>query len=340
MGFILSFSDRFATALSMWPAISFVLTLPIVAYLYHRDGRLRFWSALGAYLIVLYALGLGCFTLYPLPSGEGGLGITYGVAPQFDPLAWIGDIGRDGMTAVMQIAMNVVFFVPLGFIASRAFRRGLGATVRWGFLVSLLIETAQLTGFFWLYPFAYRTFDVCDLAWNTAGSVLGRYLARAAACVAPPAVLDESYLETSPGFVRRCVAFVLDMVLVWAGTLLIWSVAVLVLPGELGARFAESPASGAVPALVFFAVEFCIPLARSGQTPGGAFVRMTCETKRRTRAGRLLFLGARLACLVLAFAFAPLAMPALGIFYLARRCMPYDCIGLVEKDGTRGFGRG
>ncbi len=30
-----------------------------------------------------------------------------------------------------------------------------------------------------------------------------------------------------------------------------------------------------------------------------------------------VFLGARPACPVLAFAFAPLAMPALGIFYLA-----------------------
>lgn len=51
-----------------------------------------------------------------------------------------------------------------------------------------------------------------------------------------------------------------------------------------------------------------------------------------------VFLAPRPPCLALAF--APLAVPALGIFYLARRCMPYDCIGLVEKGGTRGFGRG
>ena len=51
------------------------------AYLYHRDGRLRFGTFVGAYLTVLYVCGLGCFTLYPLPQGDAGLGITYGVAP-------------------------------------------------------------------------------------------------------------------------------------------------------------------------------------------------------------------------------------------------------------------
>ena len=93
MGFILSFTDKFIAA----PFASFMLTLPILAYLYHRDGRLKVWSAASAYLVVLYFLGLGCFTLYPLPSGTEGLGITYGIAPQLNPIAFVGDIYRDGI---------------------------------------------------------------------------------------------------------------------------------------------------------------------------------------------------------------------------------------------------
>ncbi len=326
MGFLLSFTDKFAAALSMWPLASLLFTLPILAYLYHRDGRLRFWSALGAYLIVLYVLGLGCFTLYPLPSGESGPGITYGIAPQLDPLAFVGDIARDGTTAVLQIAMNVVFFLPFGFIAQRAFRLRLPATVALGLLTSLLVETAQLTGFFWMYPYAYRTFDVCDLVWNASGAALGWLVARACARIVPPAARDDSSITDSPGFVRRCVAFVLDMLLAWLGTLLLWSLVVLVLPGELGALFAESRASELIPIGVFLVVEFAMPLVHAGQTPGGSYVRMTCETKERSAAMRVVFLLARVACIVAAGCCAPVALPALGIFYLIWRCMPYDCL--------------
>ena len=40
--FLGNYSENFAAALVLWPALSFLLTLPILAYLYHRDGRLRF----------------------------------------------------------------------------------------------------------------------------------------------------------------------------------------------------------------------------------------------------------------------------------------------------------
>ena len=74
--FLGRFSESFAAAVALWPLASMVLTLPILAYLYHRDGRLRAASAVSAYLAVLYVLGLGCFTLYPLPDGASGPGIT------------------------------------------------------------------------------------------------------------------------------------------------------------------------------------------------------------------------------------------------------------------------
>ena len=83
-GFLANYSGNFQIALMLWPVISAMLTLPILAYLYHRDGRLRMGSVLTTYLAVLYLLGIGCFTLWPLPTGDEGLGITYGVAANFD----------------------------------------------------------------------------------------------------------------------------------------------------------------------------------------------------------------------------------------------------------------
>lgn len=69
-----------------------------------------------------------------------------------------------------------------------------------------------------------------------------------------------------------------------------------------------------------------MPLARDGRTPGGAFVRMTCETRERPPARRVVFLAVRLACMWAAFAFASVAVPVLALFFLVFRRMPYDFI--------------
>ena len=148
--------------MALWPLASLLLTLPILAYLYHRDGRLRAASAVSAYLAVLYVLGLGCFTLYPLPDGTSGPGITYGIEPRFNPLGFLDDLAKDGVRALPDMVANVAFFVPLGFIAGRLLRWRFAMTLAAGFGTSLLIETAQLTGLFGLYPYAYRMFDVLD----------------------------------------------------------------------------------------------------------------------------------------------------------------------------------
>ena len=164
-----AFSGPFKLAVSLWPLASFVLTLPVLAVVYHRRGRITLASLAWSYLAVLYVLGLACFTCYPLPEGTSGPGITYGVAPQLDPLAFVGDIRRDGVKAVFQVVANVALFVPLGYMLSYGLRWGLCAVSLSGFAVSLLIECSQLTGLFGIYPYAYRTFDVDDLAANTLG---------------------------------------------------------------------------------------------------------------------------------------------------------------------------
>ena len=77
--FLAGYTDNFRAALALWPLASVALTLPILAYLYHRDGRLKFASVVSTYLAVLYLVGLGRFTLYPLPEGSSGPGISYGI---------------------------------------------------------------------------------------------------------------------------------------------------------------------------------------------------------------------------------------------------------------------
>ncbi len=331
--FLGSYSENFAVALGLWPFMSLALTLPILAYLYHRDGRLRLGTAVGAYLTVLYGLGLVCLTLYPLPSGDSGPGITYGIPPQLNPLAFVGDLRREGVAALPQILANVVFFVPLGFIAGRLFRWGLARTALAGLAVSLLVETAQLTGVFGIYAYAYRTFDVDDLIYNTAGALVGWLLAAAAARVLPPDEEAGSVPVTDePGFVRRMVALWIDsLVMAVAWVVLVSGVQALAsavgasrgdLPGPLG----DQRWMLLLGAVVLVAVEGVVPALRAGRTPGGGFVRMTCETRPRRGWRRALFYVGRLVVLGAVLAWPFVGVPLAALFYALVRQMPYDLL--------------
>ena len=325
--FLSGYTDNFLMALMLWPLASAVLTLPILAWVYHRDGRLRFGTVVSTYLAVLYVLGLGCFTLYPLPSGTSGLGITYGVPWQLDPLAFVGDFQREGVSTLPQFAFNVVLFMPLGFIAGCLLRWGFWRSVIVGLLASLCIEAAQGTGLFGIYPYAYRTADVDDLIYNTTGAAVGWLCASALARVLPPGALaEEGEVTHAPGFVRRCVAFWLDTLLVG---LIAPAVGGVARPALMVAGAAEG-VRGHLMDVVLYAsfawVELIVPWRHGGSTPGGAFVRMSCETRERSGVRRCAFYVARTLVLGGAYFFFPLAWPALLLFYLFAREMPYDLV--------------
>lgn len=338
-GFLSNYSGNIKAALALWPAFSLLLTLPILAYLYHRDGRLRLSSVAIVYLAVLYLLGIGCFTLWPLPDGTSGPGITYGVEPNFNLLGFVGNIQEDGLRAIFELLFNVVFFTPLGFIAGRMLRLKLLPTLLLSFAVSLLVETAQLTGLFGTYPYAYRCFDVDDLVTNTLGGVIG-WLAAAALGKALPDAPRAVEVERHPGFVRRCVALWIDLMLVVVGTTALWSVvigaqlfaAALSLPEAL--RIIDPDATSelaaralllAAPAL-FLVLEAVVPWFNGGRTPGGSFTHMTCESHSRTTGWRLVFYAARVLTLAALIVALPLALPVLAIFYAVARRMPYDYV--------------
>lgn len=325
--FLSGYTDNFLMALTLWPLASAVLTLPILAWVYHRDGRLHFGTVVSTYLAVLYVLGLGCFTLYPLPSGTSGLGITYGVPWQLDPLAFVGDFAREGVSTLPQIVFNVVLFMPLGFIAGRLLRRGFWRSVIVGLLASLCIEAAQGTGLFGIYPYAYRTADVDDLIYNTTGAAVGWLCAAALARVLPPGALaEEGEVTHAPGFVRRCVAFWLDTLLVTLLALVVGGAVVLALTLLGVSEGVRTHVMDVVLYAAFVWVELAAPWRHGGSTPGGAFVRMSCETQERTGARRAVFYVLRVLVLGGAYFFFPLAWPILVLFYLVVRAMPYDLV--------------
>ena len=76
----------------------------------------------------------------------------------------------------------------------------------------------------------------------------------------------------------------------------------------------------------FLWVELVAPWRHAGSTPGGAFVRMSCETKTRSGWRRTAFYVARLVALGSAYFFFPILWPVLALFFLFARRMPYDFI--------------
>ncbi|MVM55329.1 VanZ family protein [Gordonibacter urolithinfaciens] len=326
--FLGRFSESFAAAVALWPLASMVLTLPILAYLYHRDGRLRAASAVSAYLAVLYVLGLGCFTLYPLPDGASGPGITYGIEPRFNPLGFLDDLAKDGVRALPDMVANVAFFVPLGFIAGRLLRWRFAPTLALGFGASLLIETAQLTGLFGLYPYAYRMFDVLDLFCNTMGAAFGWSGTVLAGRLLPPSEsAREGRVTDRPGFVRRAVAYWIDLTVMGVVLIVLLAAASVVMHAAGDSSWADgSWWERAAAIAVFVAFEGVVPWLRQGRTLGGGFVRMTCETRPRAGWQRLAFYVARVLTLAAAVALPPLLAMALLLFYAFARRMPYDFV--------------
>lgn len=333
--YVSEFSGNFSAAVLVWPLLSLLLSLPLLIYLYRRDGWLRLSTTFAIYASVLYLAGLVCFTLYPLPSGDSGPGITYGIAPIFDPLNFVGDISRGGLRAVFQLLFNIALFVPLGFIARTLLKLELAPTLAISLTATCLIESAQLTGLFGAYPFAFRTFDVDDIICNTLGGLIGWALGFTTVKLLMDESAERPPVTHSPGFVRRCVtlwtdAMIIDICFVVPRIMIVVGLKVVLgssfdadsLPLEL----INATATMVCFAIAFIVVELIVPWTHDGSTPAGLFYRMSCETRERTGKTRGLFYALRTATILLLLLLPKYVALPLALFYLVVRKMPYDFI--------------
>ncbi len=159
--------------------VGFVLFVPFVAISYRRRGGLGFWRFAGWAAFLVYFFAIWTYTLLPLPDPDA----IACVGAILDPRSVVDDVIAGLQSGnplrspqLLQIAFNVLLFIPLGFFLRVLLGRGLIVTVLTGLGVSLLIEVTQLTGVWGLYPCAYRFFDVGDLMTNTTGALIGGVL--------------------------------------------------------------------------------------------------------------------------------------------------------------------
>lgn len=159
-------------------AIAVVAFVPFVALSFRRRGEMTFWRSILWFAALIYAMALWTYTLLPFPEGRD---VTC-VPLQTVPFMFVNDIQSFGVDSVgalvqnpaaVQVALNVVLFMPLGWFLRRLGGRGVVVATFSGFAVSMLIEVTQVTGIWGLYSCAYRVFDVDDLIANTAGALIG-----------------------------------------------------------------------------------------------------------------------------------------------------------------------
>lgn len=355
--YVALFSSSFKLALILWPVISLVLTLPILALIYHRNHVLGWGSTVTAYVSVLYGTGLLTFTQYPLPDDPELYCATHHKLPQLNLWAFIPQILSGSLTDILQLVMNVLFFLPMGFMLYRWARWRWWVAFPFAFGCSVFIETTQLTGVWGFYPCAYRQFDVDDMLTNTLGAVLGFGLGALYTHFVPQHITHATGVVRNPGFIHRMVSLVIDYIAVFFTYELVAFLFVhlffRVTTNNLDGTFSFASLTfdlrvmhagvliiGGIAYLIY---EVWIPVTHGGSSLGAQYTHMTFETQPRHGWMRFWFYVLRTACMGPLFLFAMTANKwfwtlwlCLLVFYIVARRMPWDMIpSNGASNGTR-----
>jgi len=149
------------------------LLIPTLGLLTGRSRRIPRRHALLGLGVLVYSIAMLAYVLVPIPRDPGAFCERHRIEPNLLPFAF-----HDGLwSTVLQLGLNILLFVPLGALLHDRGRHGIATATIAGFAVSLLIELTQLTGVWFVYPCAYRHFDVDDIIFNTIGAALGALVA-------------------------------------------------------------------------------------------------------------------------------------------------------------------
>lgn len=260
--------------------------LPLLARVVRRYGRLRGWPLFSALGLLASAVALGAFTMFPMPR-PGAVICPYPNLRDYwqtEPFASIHPIAQQasviGWQATLtsqiflQVAFNVLLFVPFGFFLHQVTRwNGFGVIIA-ASLTSALIEATQGTGFWGVYPCPYRLLQTDDVLANSLGGVVGLVASYIFVGLFPFATPKRVSDLAPPTIVRRALAGFIDLALIAVTAVAAQSFQVLAVALRDGRAAAETLLrSGEVPVLYIvgaaLAVAWLFPvLRRDHATPG------------------------------------------------------------------------
>ena len=270
------------TALIIFPIIAFLITLPYLIIEYHKYGSVPLLRSIIIYTFVLYLLAAFFLVILPLPSREKVLAMPTKL-PQLVPFTFIKDIiatthlsFKNPSTylaflkspTVYTVIFNLFLLSPFGVYLHYYFEKKWYQVLILSFCLSLFFEITQLTGIYFIYPKAYRLFDVDDLMINTLGGMLGFLMTKPLTVFLPSrSELDQkSYNRgTSISIYRRGIALFIDLFIVFC----LATPLSIVLTGKFSFSFLYTS--------LLLLYEIIFPLIYNGKTIGKKLVSMKLQ---------------------------------------------------------------
>lgn len=226
------FAEALHQAFHIYPVIALVFTVLYIGWNYHKYGSIRSLRILIVYSFVMYMLCVICLVILPLPTPQEASALS-GHARQLDPMRCIYDMKSEVGNLVsksdistwiyllnsktfLYTIFNVFMTIPFGMYMKYYFDFGFIETFFLSFLLTLVLETSQLTGLFFIFPGSYRMFDVDDIITNTAGGVIGWILGIPLCYILPTREeMDEVSYEHGQrvSLMRRVASFFFDVLL-------------------------------------------------------------------------------------------------------------------------------
>lgn len=183
-----------------------VVLLPAIWLQRRRFGQVRVPRLIGVAVLCVYAMTLAGLTIAPAYDVAQTCSDRSGGVLRLDPFHTVAELlslrrGGAGWGEVLtsfplvQVAMNMALFVPLGMILRGVFRLETTTAVAMSMLLSALIEVTQYTGAWGLYPCGVRIADIQDLIANTVGAWAGALAAPLLTRLGVPLFVHERPLD-------------------------------------------------------------------------------------------------------------------------------------------------
>ena len=274
-------------AVTLFPFLAFAISFVFFIIQYRKYGRFHLFRAIILYSFVFYLLCAYFLVILPLPpvsevaqytgsSMELVLGksayhfFTETSLDLFQPSTYLPAMKE---SVFLEPVFNILLVVPFGIYLRYYFKQSFWKVVGWSFTLSLFFELTQLSGVYFIYPHAYRLFDVNDLLHNTLGGLIGYVIAPFFTFLLPNrSEIDEHSYETSQRvtYVRRAVAWAIDWLII---RLLVGGVTMVarMITGNETVDVAHSIFYYPVVVIVFFIL---LPYFMKGQTIGKKLVRI------------------------------------------------------------------
>ena len=277
----MNYLNTIKTAIIFFPFLALFFTIPYILQQYHKYGSINKLRSLIVYSFILYLLVVYFLVILPLPSIEKVINMDP-IKPRLIPFSFINDIIREtsfvlnkpstylkSLTdpCVYTVLFNVLMTIPFGMYLRYYFKCDLKKCFKYSFFLSLFFELTQLSGLYFIYPKAYRVFDVDDLITNTLGGIIGYILMGKLKTILPTRdEIDEYSIKIGKNVsgLRRMTLFILDaflFLILFLFSYLFWQ-------------------TNYNSYIIFFIYYVFIPYLDDGKTLGGKFLNVKLKFYR------------------------------------------------------------